>query len=41
MLALVNGFPDGLCADFLSGWQYIARSSARQQISWFVRRIAQ
>jgi len=41
ILPLINGFPDGLCADFLSGWQCIARSSARQRLSRFARRIAQ
>jgi len=41
ILPLVNGFPDGLHADFLSGWQCIARSSARQRLSRFARRIAQ
>jgi len=39
---LVNGFPDGLRAVLLSGWQRIAHSSARQQLSrCFARCIAQ
>ena len=37
---LANGFPDGLRADFLSGWECIARSSTRQRLSRFVCRIA-
>jgi len=41
ILPLVNGFPDGLRADFLSGWQCIARSSAHQRLSRFARLIAQ
>jgi len=41
ILPLVNGFPDGLRADFLSGWKCIARSSARQRLSRFACRIAQ
>jgi len=41
ILPIVNGFPDGLRADFLSGWQYIARSSTCQWLSRFARRITQ
>jgi len=33
ILPLVNGFPDGLRAVLLFGWQCIARSSARQRLS--------
>jgi len=41
ILPLVNGIPDGLHAVLLCGWQWIAHSSARQQLSrCFVRRIA-
>jgi len=41
ILPLVNGIPDGLHAVLLSGWQWIAHSSARQWFSRrFVRRIA-
>jgi len=39
---LVNGFPDGLRAVLLSGWQRIAHSSARQRLlRRFTYRIAQ
>jgi len=39
---LANGFHDGFRAVLLSGWQRIAHSSARQQLSRrFARRIAQ
>jgi len=39
---LINGFHDGLRAVLLYGWQRIAQSSARQQLSRrFARRIAQ
>jgi len=42
ILPLINGFCDSLRADFLSGWQYIVGSSARQWLfRWFARRIAQ
>ena len=42
ILPLVNGFPDGLRAVLLFGWQCIARSSARQRLSrQFARRFAQ
>jgi len=42
ILPLVNGFPDGFRAVLLSGWQRIAHTSARQQLSRrFARRIAQ
>ena len=41
ILPLVKGFPDGLCSDFLRGLQCLARSSARQWLSQFARRIAQ
>jgi hypothetical protein len=42
ILALVNGFHDGLRAVLLSGWQRIAHSSARQRLSRrFARRITQ
>jgi len=37
ILPLVNGFHDGLRAVLLSGWQWIAHTSARQRLS---RRIA-
>jgi len=38
---VINGFPDGLRAVLLSGWQHIAHSSAHQRLSgWFARRIA-
>jgi len=40
ILPLVNGFPDGLHADFLSGWQCIARSSTRQRLLQFAHPIA-
>jgi len=41
ILALVNGFHDGFCAVFLSGWQRIAHSFSHQRLSrQFVRRIA-
>jgi len=39
---VINGFPDGLRAVLLSGWQRIAHSSARQRLSgWFACCIAQ
>ena len=41
VLLLVNVFPDGLLAVLLSRWQHLARSSTRQRLSWFARRIAQ
>jgi len=42
ILPLINGFPNGLRADFLSGCQYIVRSSAPQRLfRRFARRIAQ
>jgi len=42
VLPLVNGFHDGSRAVLLSGWQWIAHSSARQRLSQrFARRIAQ
>jgi len=42
ILALVNGFHDGLRAVLLRGWQRIAHTSARQRLSQrFARRIAQ
>jgi len=42
ILALVNGFHDGFCAVFLSGWQRIAHSFSYQRLSrWFAHRIAQ
>jgi len=41
ILPLVNGIPVGLRAVLLSGWQWIAHSSARQRLlRRFVRRIA-
>jgi len=40
ILALKNSFSDSFPADFLRGWQCIARSSACQRLSRFVRRIA-
>jgi len=42
ILPLVNGFKDELRAALRRGWQRIAHTSARQQLSrWFGRRIAQ
>ena len=42
ILLLVNGFPDGLRAILLSGWQRIADTSAHQQLSHrFACRISQ
>jgi len=42
ILPLVNGFHNGLRAVLLSGWQWIAHSSARQRLSQrFARCIAQ
>jgi len=41
ILPLANGFHDGLCAVFFSGWRRIARSSARQRLSRFALRFAQ
>ena len=41
ILLLVNGFRDGLHADFLSGWQCLAWSSTCQWLSRFARCIAQ
>ena len=41
ILPLAKGFPNGLRAVFLIGWQRIAHSSARQWLSRrFVRRTA-
>jgi len=40
ILLLVNGFPNGLRANFVSGWQCIAGSSARQWLSWFAHHFA-
>jgi len=41
LLLLMNGFHNGLCAVFLSGWWRIAHTSARQRLSQRIaRRIA-
>jgi len=41
ILALVNGFQDGLRAVLLCRWQWIAHTSARQRLSrWIAHRIA-